>query len=240
MQQLVRIMGIDPGLANTGWGIIEVAGSKKKCLAYGCITTSTKDSLSCRLRQIYDELVAVIERYHPTELGIESIFFSANVKSAIATSHARGAALVAVASQGLDVGEYTPLQIKQTVVGNGVAEKEQVIYMVRAILGLDHDPKPDHAADALGAAVCHAHLRNSIARKYEAQLAEEAEQLENNANQIAADSPAQVLAAAQLACGKQAKRQKKNNAKATAADLEKLGFSQRASAGSHKRLAGWE
>ena len=91
------------------------------------------------------------------------MYFSTNAKSAIATGQARGAALVAVASEGLEVGEYTPLQIKQTVVGTGSADKEQVQYMVRAVLGLDHEPRPDHAADALGAAICHANFRTSPA-----------------------------------------------------------------------------
>ncbi len=153
------ILGIDPGLANTGWGVIEVEGSKKRCIAYGTISTSAKDSIDKRLKEIHDGILAVIDRYHPTELGIESIFFSANVRSAIATGQARGAALVAVAGKGLVVGEYTPLQIKGAIVGNGTAEKHQVQYMVRALLGLEHIPKPDHAADALGAAICHAHLR---------------------------------------------------------------------------------
>ncbi|MCR5844957.1 MAG: crossover junction endodeoxyribonuclease RuvC [bacterium] len=165
MSQPTFILGIDPGLANTGWGIIEVAGSKKSCLAYGCISTAAGDPIDLRLKQIYDGISAVIERYHPTELGIESIFFSANAKSAIATGQARGAALVAVAGAGLEVGEYTPLQIKQTIVGNGVATKEQIQYMVRAILKLDHVPKPDHAADALGAAICHANFRNDALRR---------------------------------------------------------------------------
>ena len=159
MAQPLLIMGIDPGLANTGWGIIEVSGSRKRCVAYGCFTTSAEDPTDTRLKVIHDGIRSVIARYRPTELGIESIFFAANVRSAIATGQARGAALVAVAADGLAVGEYTPLQIKQTVVGNGTADKKQVQYMVRVILGLDHEPRPDHAADALGAAICHAHFR---------------------------------------------------------------------------------
>ena len=159
MPQPLLILGIDPGLANTGWGVIEVQGSRKRCVAYGCLATSANEPIDARLKTIHDGIRAVIAKYHPSELGIESIFFAANVKSAIATGQARGAALVAVASEGLEVGEYTPLQIKQTIVGNGVAEKQQVQYMVRVILGLDHEPRPDHAADALGAAICHAHYR---------------------------------------------------------------------------------
>ena len=178
MTQPITILGIDPGLANTGWGVIEACGSKKRCLAYGCFATPADDPIDKRLKQIHDGIREVTARYPPTELGIESIFFSANVKSAIATGQARGAALVAVASEGLEVGEYTPLQIKQTVVGNGTADKKQVQYMVRVILGLDHEPRPDHAADALGAAICHAHFRSSISMKYQAELSRGKSRLE--------------------------------------------------------------
>ena len=111
-----------------------------------------------RLGRIYAELRRVIERYGPTELSIESIYFGENTKSAIATAQARGAAIVACSTAGLTVGEYTPMQIKQAVVGTGAADKRQVIYMVRSVLALDHDPRPDHAADALAAAVCHANV----------------------------------------------------------------------------------
>lgn len=111
-----------------------------------------------RLGRIYAELRRVIERYGPTELAIESIYFGENTKSAIATAQARGAAIVACSTAGLTVGEYTPMQIKQAVVGTGAADKRQVIYMVRSVLALDHDPRPDHAADALAAAVCHANV----------------------------------------------------------------------------------
>jgi crossover junction endodeoxyribonuclease RuvC len=156
------ILGIDPGLAHTGWGVIEVRGSQKSCLAYGCITTTPEDTLPSRLKHIYAAVDAAIETYHPTELGIESVYFGANSKSAIATGQARGAALVATANRGLCIGEYTPMQIKQTVAGTGAADKEQVQYMVRAILGLDHLPRPDHAADALAAAITHANFRSSV------------------------------------------------------------------------------
>ena len=169
MADPLYILGIDPGLANTGWGVIEVIGSRKRCVAYGCFSTSADEPIDQRLKKIHDGIVAVIERYHPTELGIESIYFATNAKSAIATGQARGAALVAVASAGITVGEYTPLQIKQTVVGTGAADKTQVQYMVRAILGLDHEPRPDHAADALGAAICHSNFRAAKAIGYESR-----------------------------------------------------------------------
>jgi crossover junction endodeoxyribonuclease RuvC len=158
----VIILGIDPGLANTGWGIVETKGPLVRARAYGCVTTPAADALPVRLNAIFSELTHAIERFSPTSVAIEKIFFGQNTKSAIATAHARGAALCACAQMGCDVGEYTPLQIKQAVVGNGMASKDQVTYMVRTLLALDHDPKPDHAADALAAAICHAHLSRTL------------------------------------------------------------------------------
>lgn len=152
------ILGIDPGLAHTGWGIVETRGSICRARAYGCATTRSSESIDQRLGTIYDEVNRVIQAYHPTHLAIEKIFFGENVRSAIATAQARGVAIVACARAGLIVGEYTPMQIKQAVVGTGSADKRQVIYMVRNVLALDHDPHPDHAADALAAAICHANL----------------------------------------------------------------------------------
>lgn len=157
------ILGIDPGLAHTGWGIVEERRGEVRCRAYGCIETSAGSGLSVRLRHIHDELSQVVGRYHPQEAAIESIYFGVNVRSAIPTAHARGAALVACSLCGVAVGEYTPMQIKQAVVGTGSADKDQVTYMVRSLLRLDHDPKPDHAADALACAICHANLRRTAA-----------------------------------------------------------------------------
>jgi crossover junction endodeoxyribonuclease RuvC len=153
------ILGIDPGLANTGWGVIEQVGSKKRAVAYGCIATEAETDTATRLKQIHDGVVAAIERYRPSELGIEVVYFGSNAKSALATGQARGAALVAVAAQGLVVGEYSPTHVKQVIVGEGHANKQQVQYMVKALLALDHTPSPDHAADALAVALCHAQLR---------------------------------------------------------------------------------
>ena len=126
--------------------------------AYGCVTTTAGEPIDLRLGRICRSLAEVIEKYGPTELAIESIYFGENTKSAIATAQARGAAIVACSAAGLTVGEYTPMQIKQAVVGTGAADKHQVTYMVRSVLALDHDPRPDHAADALAAAVCHANV----------------------------------------------------------------------------------
>ncbi len=152
------VLGIDPGLAHTGWGVVETRGATCRARAYGCVTTRASEPIDLRLGRIYSELRGVIDRYGPTELAIESVYFGENTKSAIATAQARGAAIVACSTAGLAVGEYTPMQIKQAVVGTGAADKYQVIYMVRNVLALDHDPRPDHAADALAAAVCHANV----------------------------------------------------------------------------------
>ena len=152
------ILGIDPGLANTGWGVVETRGSVCRARAYGCVSTSSSESIDRRLGKIYEGIANAIETYAPSQLAIEKIFFGENYRSALATAHARGAALVAAAEAGLELGEYTPMQIKQAVVGTGSADKRQVIFMVRNILALDHDPRPDHCADALAAAICHANL----------------------------------------------------------------------------------
>ena len=156
-----RILGIDPGLANTGWGVISICGTKLKPIAYGCVTTSKDLTLPLRLAKISNEISGVLTKYEATELSCESIFFGANTKSAILTAQARGAALSVAGQQNLYYAEYTPMQIKQAVVGTGSADKYQVQYMVRAVLGFDHNPKPNHAADALAAAVCHARMRTS-------------------------------------------------------------------------------
>lgn len=157
------ILGIDPGLANTGWGVIETRGSKHRCLAYGCITTPAREPVSDRLSLVHREIERVITRYTPGECAIESVFFGTNAKSAFATGQARGVAILAMANAGLILGEYSPVQVKGAVVGTGTADKSQVAYMVRVILGLEREPAPDHAADALAIAICHAHMRGTAA-----------------------------------------------------------------------------
>ncbi len=149
------ILGIDPGLANTGWGIISQKGSQLRCLAYGCITTPAAIPLPERLGKIHNQLQAVIERFQPEFVGIETVWFGKNITAAFATGQARGAALVACSHSHLDLAEFSPRQIKLAVVGSGSAEKEQVQYMVSHLLQLDHVPHPDHAADALAAAICY-------------------------------------------------------------------------------------
>lgn len=154
------ILGIDPGLANTGWGVIDRVGARCVPLAYGSISTRAAEPLASRLAIIYDEVRAVIDRHRPAECAIESVFFGTNAKSAFATGQARGVALLATAERALELSEYSPVQVKRVVVGSGTADKRQVTYMVRTLLGLDHDPTPDHAADALAVAITHAHLRD--------------------------------------------------------------------------------
>lgn len=149
------ILGIDPGLANTGWGVVEQRGSRLSCVAYGCVSTPAAQPLADRLLKIHDQIGAVVRRFGPTCVGIETVWFGQNITAAFATGQARGAALVACAEGGLAVGEFTPRQIKLAVVGTGTAEKEQVQYMVRQLLRLEQVPQPDHAADALAAAVCY-------------------------------------------------------------------------------------
>lgn len=157
------ILGIDPGLAHTGWGVIERDGSRLRCLAYGCVTTRAHEEVAQRLAAIHEGIRDVVGRYRPAECAVESVFFGTNAKSAFATGQARGVALLATAEARLVLGDYSPVQIKSTVVGSGTADKKQVQYMVRATLGLDHVPSPDHAADALAAAITHAQLRDRAA-----------------------------------------------------------------------------
>lgn len=155
------ILGIDPGLANTGWGLIRVDRGRSTCLAYGCVTTTAGEPLGARLRAIHDEISHVALRHSPEECAIESIHFGVNAASAFATGQARGVALLAASQSGIPVAEYAPAQIKSAVVGTGRADKTQVQYMVRAMLGLEDIPRPDHAADALAVALTHAALRMS-------------------------------------------------------------------------------
>ena len=155
-QPLSRIiLGIDPGLANTGWGVIEQTGPRLKCRAYGCISTPSTMELSQRLKKIHQQMQLVIQTYNPTCVGIESVWFGVNAQSAFATGQARGAALVACAEADMSVGEFSPTTIKLAVVGEGSADKGQVQYMTSQLLNLKELPRPDHAADALAAAICY-------------------------------------------------------------------------------------
>ena len=180
------VLGVDPGLANTGWGIVVDAGGSQRCLAYGCVSTTPKDDLAQRLKQIHNQIGAVIARYNPQEVSVESIFFGTNAKSAFATGQARGVILLATADAGLGLGEYSPVQIKKAIVGTGRAEKEQVQFMVKEVLRLDHTPKPDHAADALAAALCHLQLysRKELERRIASEQQSGADKSERRAKEL--------------------------------------------------------
>ncbi|NLJ98784.1 MAG: crossover junction endodeoxyribonuclease RuvC [Tissierellia bacterium] len=149
------ILGIDPGLAIVGYGVIEYKGNRYRVIDYGCIRTEANILFPERLKIIYDELSTLIDKYNPEDLAIEELFFNKNVKTAIKVGQARGVEVLSAVNKGLDVYEYTPLQIKQAVVGYGRADKKQVQEMVKLLLNLKKVPKPDDAADALAVAICH-------------------------------------------------------------------------------------
>jgi len=153
------VLGVDPGTAITGYGLVRQVpeGDQLEAVAYGAITTPSDWAMPERLQRIYRDLTVLIREHHPTEAAVEQLFFSRNVKTALAVGQARGVILLALAEGGLAVHEYTPLQVKQSVVGYGRAEKAQVQELVRLLLGLDAVPQPDDAADALAIAICHLH-----------------------------------------------------------------------------------
>ena len=150
------ILGIDPGYAIVGYGVIRYEGGKMSVIDYGKITTEANIPLSKRLKLIYDSLTQLIETFKPDVVAVEELFFNSNVKTAIAVGHARGVIILAAANKNLKIAEYTPLQIKQAVVGYGRADKNQVQQMVKMFLKLKEVPKPDDTADALAVAICHA------------------------------------------------------------------------------------
>lgn len=150
------ILGIDPGTAITGYGLVEKEGNHLKRIAFGAILTAPETPTALRLQQISHELQAIIERYRPDVMAVEQLFFNKNVRTALTVGQARGVVLLAGAEAGLEIIEYTPLQVKMAVVGYGRAEKRQVQEMVRILLCLNEIPKPDDAADALAIAICHA------------------------------------------------------------------------------------
>lgn len=152
----MRILGIDPGSGATGYGIIDTDGFSHAAVLYGAIKTNPKQSFHRRLLKIHENLSAVIVSEKVDSMAIEEVFHATNVQSALRLGHARGIALLAAAQHGLDVFEYSPLEIKNAVVGYGRAEKTQVQTMVRLLLNLSEVPTPDDAADALAVAICHA------------------------------------------------------------------------------------
>lgn len=150
------IIGLDPGTATTGFGIIKYNENEYELLDYGCITTTMAHSLAQRLNQISKDLQEIVDQWQPDIIAIEEIFFSKNIKTAMTVAHARGALMQKLSSEGYEICEYKPQQIKEAVCGYGRADKTQVQKMVQLLLKMDHLPRPDDAADALGAAICHA------------------------------------------------------------------------------------
>lgn len=149
------ILGIDPGIAIVGYSVVECSGNNIRAIEYGCIRTKSNLRFPERIKIIYDKLTEIIKEYRPNDLAIEELFFNKNVKTAMMVGQARGVEILAAVNENLDIYEYTPLQIKQAVVGYGRADKNQVQEMVKILLNLDEKPKPDDVADALAVAICH-------------------------------------------------------------------------------------
>ena len=160
------ILGIDPGLATIGWGVIKYEGTRFQTLGYGSIQTPAGLPTEERLELIYRGMITLIEKYRPNEMAVEELFFNTNITTGIAVAEARGVILCTAHSKGVKISEYTPLQVKQAVVGYGKAEKHQVIAMVTSILKLKSPPKPDDTADAVAIAICHSQCRGSAIGKY--------------------------------------------------------------------------
>jgi crossover junction endodeoxyribonuclease RuvC len=160
-------LGIDPGTAITGFGVVRVEHNRHTVLGYGAIRTSSKEATAKRLETIYQELSSLIKEFEPDCLAVEELFFNKNSATALAVGQARGVAILAGSHAGLPVYEYTPLQVKTAVTGYGRADKEQVAYMVRMILGLQTTPQPDDITDALAICICHGYNSNNWGRRGE-------------------------------------------------------------------------
>ena len=158
----MRILGIDPGIATIGFGVLDFEGREYKLQNCGVITTPAHNSLSSRLEQIYDDMLQLLELFKPDAVSIEELFFNTNITTGISVAHGRGVILLACRKAGVRVYEYTPLQVKQSVVGYGRAEKTQVMDMVRRICNLPAPPRPDDAADAVALAICHGRSTTSL------------------------------------------------------------------------------
>ena len=160
------ILGVDPGLAIVGWGVVQYTANRFSPMAYGSIQTKAGLPVEERLSQIYDRLSAIIEKYKPDAIAVEELFWNTNVTTGIVVAEARGVILLCAKKHDVPIFEYTPMQVKQAVVGYGKADKKQVISMVTLMLGLKEPPKPDDTADAIAIAICHAHTGASGIGKY--------------------------------------------------------------------------
>lgn len=156
------ILGIDPGYAIVGWGVIEYNANRFSVLDYGAVTTQAGTPFNDRLKMVYDGINSIMKRWSPEALAIEKLFYNTNAKTVIDVAQARGVINLAAVQNNIPIFEYTPLQVKQSVVGYGRAEKKQVQEMTRVILKLEKIPKPDDTADALAMAICHAHASGSM------------------------------------------------------------------------------
>lgn len=157
----MRIIGIDPGYAIVGFGVLDYIGNDFHAVNFGAITTDAHTPFDLRLKTIYDDMCQVLDEYKPDEMGIEKLFFNTNQKTGIDVAQARGVILLSAIERGIKICEYTPLQVKQAVVGYGRAEKKQVQELTRSILRLKEVPKPDDTADALALAITHGHSSHS-------------------------------------------------------------------------------
>ena len=163
----MRIMGIDPGIATIGFGVVDSDRNQQKLIQCGVINTPAHTSLSSRLAQIYEDMCQLLDLFKPDAVSIEELFFNTNITTGIAVAHGRGVILLACQKAGVQIYEYTPLQVKQSVVGYGRAEKAQVMDMVKRICDLPAPPRPDDAADAVALALCHARSSTSLLFKGE-------------------------------------------------------------------------
>jgi crossover junction endodeoxyribonuclease RuvC len=158
----MRILGLDPGIATVGFGIVDTEKNRQRLVSCGVITTPAHTPLTQRLDQIYTDLEELIRTYRPEVMAVEELFFNTNITTGISVAQGRGVIILCAFRAGLKIYEYTPLQVKQAVVGYGRAEKKQVMDMVRRILNLPAPPKPDDAADAVALALCHARSSTSL------------------------------------------------------------------------------
>ena len=168
----MRILGVDPGIAIVGFGLIESNRGSVRTLQYGAVTTEAGLPLATRLVQIENDMTALISQLKPDEIAVEELFFSKNITTGIAVAHGRGVILCTAERLGVPIFEYTPMQVKQAVAGYGLADKKQVMDMTKRLLKLKAVPKPDDAADALAIAICHARSATSLLRRKDPDVKE--------------------------------------------------------------------
>jgi crossover junction endodeoxyribonuclease RuvC len=168
----MRILGVDPGIAIVGFGLIESNRGSVRMLQYGAVTTEAGLPLATRLVQIENDMTALIAQLKPDEIAVEELFFSKNITTGIAVAHGRGVILCTAERLGVPIFEYTPMQVKQAVAGYGLADKKQVMDMTKRLLKLKAVPKPDDAADALAIAICHARSATSLLRRKDPDVKE--------------------------------------------------------------------